>query len=104
MIDEQFDELWLLDEHPHLLAKLGLQYEDGHVTGSARGFITRNNDGRTYLLDIPWLDEMGGDATKLSEADLVKLACAPARAGEVDRAVLLKELKQVGAEASQACQ
>jgi dipeptidyl aminopeptidase/acylaminoacyl peptidase len=98
-------EVWDWQGIPRRLADLGLGKADQVFDSQGRRVVVRYSDGRAYLLDIDWLRAMGGDPTRLSEQELVDLACKGPLASKLwalaDQADLQKALD---AREPQACQ
>jgi hypothetical protein len=97
-------DMWRLGDTPRRLPTSAGDARLAIVTTSEQYVVASTQERQLYLLDLPWLEAMGGDAAKLSEADLLKLACTPERAGGVDQAALMKELAAARADQPQACQ
>jgi WD40 repeat protein len=81
-------EFWGGPGEPHRLAELGLGLPGGGHFFDAEGqrLVIWYTDGRGYLLDLDWLEAMGGDPALLSAEELERLACTgPLSTGLVGR-------------------
>jgi hypothetical protein len=94
-------ELWQARGESYRLTKLGLGLADHYFDVGNDRLILRYSDGRTYLVDLAWLQAMGGQADKLPIEELVRLACeGPFSSGLFDEAELKPYL---GEREPQAC-
>jgi energy-coupling factor transporter ATP-binding protein EcfA2 len=59
---------------PDVITKLGLGLEDFVFDDSTQRLVLVYSDGRSYLLDLAWLEAMGG-RDDLSREELIQLAC-----------------------------
>ena len=82
-------ELWQWPEKSYRLAPLGQGIgKHEYILKHERLYIW-HQDGRVYLLDLAWLQEMGGDQKSLNASELIQLACqGPFSHGSFDENIL----------------
>ena len=79
------------------LAELGLGLDKVYFVPDGERLFTRHIDGRAYLLDLPWLQAMGGDPAALFSDELVRMACkGPLATGLFDPDPLTPYLQEIG--------
>ena len=82
-------ELWSGRDQPHILAELGLAKQGHFIDHDGERLVLWHTDGRAYLLDLEWLQAMGGDPTKLPSKELVQLACqGPLSSGLINESAI----------------
>jgi WD40 repeat protein len=85
-------ELWEARDKARCLIDWGLDVAGCSFDSSGRRLVIRYNDGSAYLLDVSWLQAIGGAPEQLSEQELIVLACDPERAGGIGAEQLIPYL------------
>jgi WD40 repeat protein len=68
-------ELWAARPAPHRLLDMELGRAEYAVDVNRQRMMVRYSDGRAYLVDLGWLEAMGGNPNALSLAEVTDIAC-----------------------------
>ncbi len=74
-------ELWAARPAPHRLLDMELGRDEYAFDVKQQRMMVRYSDGRTYLVDLGWLEAMTGNPSALSIAEVAGIACRGPLAG-----------------------
>lgn len=95
--------LWGLQDEPYLLTWFDSGLQSTYFDLEWKRLITEYQGGRARLLDLAWLEAIGGKAERLPEEQLIEVACMPFKTELFDENLLTDE-DYLGDRPPQACQ